>query len=138
MSEQRIIVNGILSIDGRILLAKRAADKKIAPGKWHLPGGHVEFGETAEAALKREFKEEFDLDITVGRIERAFSYVIGDVHTIGLSFHVQCADLPERIKFDEQDTQSIDTVSIDDLSDYLRTDGSDHDYVTLTTMEPVT
>ena len=28
---------------GEVLLAKRAASKAIAPGKYHLPGGHVEF-----------------------------------------------------------------------------------------------
>lgn len=135
MSDQRIIVNGILMVDGEVFLAKRAADKKIAPDKWHLPGGHVEFGETPEEALRREFAEEFSLDITVGRIERAFSYIIDEVHTIGLSYHVDCADIPADIPFDETDTSQVDFVNITDLSKYLKTDGSDHDYITLSKME---
>jgi 8-oxo-dGTP diphosphatase len=35
---------------------------------WHVIGGHIENGETPEQALKREFKEETNLDITVGKL----------------------------------------------------------------------
>lgn len=40
--------------DGRVLLVKRAKP----PFLWAFPGGHVEFGETAEAAALRELAEE--------------------------------------------------------------------------------
>lgn len=33
--------------NGKVLLCKRADYKKIAPGKWHLPGGKIDDGETA-------------------------------------------------------------------------------------------
>lgn len=33
------------------------------PGKYVIPGGHIELGETAEQALKREVKEETNLDV---------------------------------------------------------------------------
>jgi 8-oxo-dGTP diphosphatase len=32
-----------------------------------LPGGHIEFGESASTALKREIQEELGLDCTIGR-----------------------------------------------------------------------
>ncbi len=52
----------LVDVDGRVLLAKRPEGKSLA-GLWEFPGGKVEKGETPEAALVRELKEE--LDITV-------------------------------------------------------------------------
>ena len=36
-------------------------------GGWEFPGGKIEAGETHEQTLKREIKEEFDIDIQVGK-----------------------------------------------------------------------
>jgi len=47
---------------GRVLLARRPEGKKMA-GLWEFPGGKVDPGETPEAALARELKEE--LGVTV-------------------------------------------------------------------------
>jgi len=49
--------------EGQIYLQKRPLDKKVQPGKWDTAvGGHVEFGEEIEEALKRECIEEIGLD----------------------------------------------------------------------------
>lgn len=54
----------IVDEDNKILLLKRSSDPKIwQPSKWALVGGGIEKGETAEEAIKREIKEEIDLDI---------------------------------------------------------------------------
>jgi len=42
----------IVTSDGKIVLAKRVKDI-VGGGKWHLPGGRVQFKETFESALKR-------------------------------------------------------------------------------------
>ena len=47
--------------DGRVLLAQRPPGKQMA-GLWEFPGGKVDPGETPEAALIRELKEELDVD----------------------------------------------------------------------------
>ena len=52
----------LIDPDHRILLAKRPEGKAMA-GLWEFPGGKVESGETPEACLIRELKEELDLDI---------------------------------------------------------------------------
>jgi 8-oxo-dGTP diphosphatase len=51
----------LIDPDGRVLLAQRPEGKSLA-GLWEFPGGKVEAGETPEAALIRELKEELDID----------------------------------------------------------------------------
>ena len=49
-------VYGIAVKDGKLLLVKQC--KGPHSGKWELPGGGIEAGETAEDTLRREFREE--------------------------------------------------------------------------------
>ncbi len=53
----------LIDVDGRVLLASRPEGKAMA-GLWEFPGGKVKDGETPEAALIRELKEELAIDIT--------------------------------------------------------------------------
>lgn len=65
MSESKLLLVAAVALvdpDGRVLLAERPQGKQLA-GLWEFPGGKVDPGETPEAALIRELKEE--LGITV-------------------------------------------------------------------------
>jgi ADP-ribose pyrophosphatase YjhB (NUDIX family) len=125
---QKIIVSGILEKEG-VLLAKRPLTKKIAPGKYHLPGGHVEFGEDPEVALKREFFEEFNLNIEVGEVVRTFSYHEDARHTVGITYKIQTNNLSD-LSFNPEDTEEIVWImDALELSNFLSEDR--HDYVTL-------
>jgi 8-oxo-dGTP diphosphatase len=53
----------LIDPDGRVLLARRPEGKSLA-GLWEFPGGKVNPGETPEAALIRELKEELGIDVT--------------------------------------------------------------------------
>lgn len=55
---------------------------------WAPPGGGVEFGETAEQALKREFLEECNLEVKVGNFLFACEFVKPPLHAIELFFEV--------------------------------------------------
>jgi len=83
-----IAASGIIVHDGALLLVQRGAPP--GKGKWAVPGGRVEFGETLRATVAREVLEETGLTVTVGEfagwVER-----IGDegTHFVILDFFAQ-------------------------------------------------
>ena len=54
----------IFDEEGRVLVLLRPKDMKWAPGKWALPGGHIENGEKPIDAAVREVREETTLQIS--------------------------------------------------------------------------
>lgn len=78
-----VVVDDSTTDDKHILLVRRA--KPPMAGRWSLPGGKLEFGETIESAVLREILEESGLYVHVGPlveivevIESPYHYVILD------------------------------------------------------------
>jgi len=81
-------VGGVVVRDGRVLLIRRG--KEPLRGRWTVPGGTVELGETLQQALVREMREETGVEVeplevltVFDRIERegeriVYHYVIVD------------------------------------------------------------
>ncbi|MFJ5529879.1 (deoxy)nucleoside triphosphate pyrophosphohydrolase [Streptomyces sp. NPDC093261] len=68
MTQPIVVVGAALLDDGRLLAARRSAPPELA-GRWELPGGKVEPGETPEHALVRELREELGVTAEpVGRV----------------------------------------------------------------------
>lgn len=63
-----VVVKGVLLKDGKALIVKRADDDDIGSGTWEFSGGKIEFGESPEQALKREFLEETGIVVKVEKI----------------------------------------------------------------------
>lgn len=65
MSEQKpillVVACALVDTDRRVLIAQRPEGKHMA-GMWEFPGGKVDPGETPEAALIRELREELDVE----------------------------------------------------------------------------
>ena len=59
------MVAAALVHDGRVLAQQRAFPPEVA-GRWELPGGRVEPGESAADALVRECREELAVDVVAG------------------------------------------------------------------------
>ncbi|MFE4368922.1 (deoxy)nucleoside triphosphate pyrophosphohydrolase [Streptomyces sp. NPDC056835] len=57
----RVVVAGAVYDRGRLLAARRSAPPELA-GRWELPGGKLEPGETPEQALVRELREELGVE----------------------------------------------------------------------------
>ena len=82
---QRIAAYGVArDAEGRLLLA-RASPALTLRGRWFLPGGGVQHGESPPDSLRREMEEESGLTVSLGPLLN----VLSDVRTIpdGTSLH---------------------------------------------------
>jgi ADP-ribose pyrophosphatase YjhB (NUDIX family) len=74
--------------DGHVLFIRRA--REPAAGKLGLPGGFVDFGETAEEAVRREAREEVGLELDALRyltsVPNHYDYAGVTYHTLDLYF----------------------------------------------------
>ena len=66
MTAVQVVVGAAIVRGGRVLACRRTAPASAA-GRWELPGGKVEPGETPEAALVREVREELGCEIAVSQ-----------------------------------------------------------------------
>jgi ADP-ribose pyrophosphatase YjhB (NUDIX family) len=69
-------VGGVVFVGGRVLLIKRRFEPLA--GRWSLPGGALEVGETLAEGLAREMKEETGLDVVVGPVVDVFDRITRD------------------------------------------------------------
>lgn len=56
-----VVAAALIDRDGKVLLAERPPGKDLA-GLWEFPGGKINEGETPEAALVRELREELGIE----------------------------------------------------------------------------
>lgn len=85
----KITVDGVVFTESEILLVKR----KNPPfqGRWALPGGFVEYGETTEHAVVREVEEETNLSTIIDTLLGVYSNPNRDPrgHTISIVYILQ-------------------------------------------------
>ncbi|WP_433577721.1 NUDIX hydrolase [Nocardia brasiliensis] len=92
MTTRHLVDAHVLLIrDGRLLLSKRRGADEF-DGRWHLPAGKVEVGESATAAAVREANEEIGVHIDPADLRHIHTaHVIGNGHEprLGLFFEAR-------------------------------------------------
>jgi ADP-ribose pyrophosphatase YjhB (NUDIX family) len=69
-------VGAVILIESRVVLIRRRFEPLA--GRWSLPGGTLELGETLEAGVVREMQEETGLDVRVGPVIEVFDRIMLD------------------------------------------------------------
>ena len=114
---------GAVIVDGeRVLLVKRAHEP--LKGQWSLPGGAVEVGESLEAGLVREVREETCLDVTVGPVVEVLDRISRDANG-RVEYHFVIVDYLCRVAGGTatcgSDAEDIEWARRDDLARYRLT-----------------
>lgn len=78
----------VIHRNGSYLLCRRRNDGE-QPGKWEFPGGKIEQGESPEACLVREIREELELDVTLGARIGVFAHSDKGRHLELVVFHAE-------------------------------------------------
>lgn len=72
---------------GRWLLVRRSSQCKHFAGTWELPGGKMDPGETVDAALRREVREETGLSVRPSGVAGVTEYEMAKAHVVSLYFN---------------------------------------------------
>jgi len=87
-NQLRVRVCGICVQDDKILLINHSGMNESGEF-WSPPGGGLQFGETIEDCLKREFLEETNTVISVGKFLKVREFLKSPLHAIELFYEVK-------------------------------------------------
>jgi 8-oxo-dGTP diphosphatase len=79
------VVAGVIEREGKVLICQRRVDQPH-PLKWEFPGGKMERGESPEAALARELREELGIESEAGTELARYQFCYPDKQAILLIF----------------------------------------------------
>lgn len=105
----KVVTAAIIMLGNKVLIAQRGPNEDLA-GKWEFPGGKLELGETLQECLKREIREEFDVDIDVQDFygESIYKYEISCIRLMAFwckwisgNFNLKVHSRVEWVNYDE-------------------------------------
>ena len=124
------VVAAIIIKDGQVFATQRGYGE--FQGWWEFPGGKMEAGESAQAALKREIREELDAEIEVNELLETVEWDYPNFH---LTMHCFiCSLLSESLHLNEHEAATwlanktlgsvkwlpADEILLDKIAEYLR------------------
>lgn len=117
MDRYAIMVKGIVRYEDKYLLVQRWYDDRIEdPYQWEFVDGKIEFGEAPDKAVIRLIREQTGLEPIIDRIAYTWSYMVGDVHHIGISY--ECMTLEDEVILSEE-LNDFRFVSKEEFGDYI-------------------
>lgn len=113
MKKRIEVVAAVIKKDGKYFAAQRNNKGELAK-KWEFPGGKIEKGETKIEALKRELKEELDIEVIV---EKFLLTVEHEYTTFYLTLHAyECTLISDDIKLKEHlDSKWLNKNNLDEV-----------------------
>ena len=96
-------VGAVVFKEGKILTIKRGQEP--SKGKWSIPGGRIELGETAYEAAQREVREECSIEIEIEHVLDTANNIIRDEDG-RIKYHFVIIDLLARYVSGEIEAQS--------------------------------
>jgi len=118
-------VGAVIFQGKRVLLVRRG--KPPSQGKWSLPGGRVRLGETLEAAIIRETKEETHLVVNPLQVGKVVQHIFKDVNN-NIQYHYVIVDyvcrIIEGLPQPASDASQLDFVEITKLDQVDMTTGT--------------
>ena len=106
------VVAAIIQKDNKIFITQRGYGE--FKDKWEFPGGKIEQGETKEAALKREIKEELNADIEIKEFVDTVNY---DYISFFLTMHSYLCTL-KSASLELLEAEDAKFIDISELSNY--------------------
>lgn len=104
--------------DGALLCIKRSKEPEI--GRWTLPGGHIEGGETGKQAIIREVCEETHLACLSAEFLGIYEYITPKCHLVILIYDCKC---DQRLAAPGDDADDVAWFRWEELSSIAKTDG---------------
>ncbi|MGQ9538647.1 MAG: NUDIX hydrolase [Candidatus Bathycorpusculaceae bacterium] len=118
-SQPVVGVGAIIVCDGKILLEKRKGEP--GRGKWSVPGGLVELGESVENAVIREVKEETGLETAEPQLIDVMDNIVYDENG-EVKYHFVIVDYFLKVKGGElkaaDDAEELKWVPLSELEKY--------------------
>jgi len=116
MNKEVFVVAAYVKYKNTFLIARRVKGDEGAEGKWEFPGGKIETNETKFQSIKREIKEEFNMDIEPIKehITHTTKYPTRDI-TITL---IECLADNKKLDMNIKDHSEYKWISIEELDNY--------------------
>ena len=128
------VAAGVIWKQGMILITRRPEGRHLA-GLWEFPGGKQEDGESLEACLEREIREELGLRISVDRaimrVEYSYDHKDISLHVFycsiieGIPRGMECQDIRwidpsnlQKFNFPPPDMKVVEFISTNDNGKY--------------------
>lgn len=79
--------------EGKILVIFKSDIDEVNPNDFDLPGGRIHWWEKLEDALRREVKEEVNLDIGIVGVSNPRWFTQGELHLVWITYVAKCEDI---------------------------------------------